>query len=189
MGPPLIKAFRKHSKLPFDVHLMIVEPEKYLQDFRDAGADIITVHAETSPHLHRTLDAIRQLGCKAGVSLNPSTPVSAVEEVLDMLDLILVMSVNPGFGGQSFIPSSIEKIRKLRTLINNRPIHLEVDGGVAPGNATMIREAGADVLVAGSAVFGAPDRALAIAQLKGTAPYEAANNASMSSSTVSGGGC
>jgi ribulose-phosphate 3-epimerase len=167
LGPPIIQALRKHSSLPFDVHLMIEKPERYLADFRDAGADVLTVHAETCPHLHRTLTEIRRLGCMAGVSLNPSTPVSVIENVLDELDLILVMSVNPGFGGQSFIPQSLEKIRKLRTMIGERPIHLEVDGGITPQNSETVRRAGANVLVAGSAVFKADDIPATIRALRG----------------------
>ncbi|WP_303673268.1 ribulose-phosphate 3-epimerase [Vampirovibrio chlorellavorus] len=167
LGPPIIKALRKHSALPFDVHLMIEQPDRYLADFRDAGADIITVHAEACPHLHRTLSEIRRLGCKAGVSLNPATPVSAIENVLDALDLVLVMSVNPGFGGQSFIPQSLKKLAQVKTLIADRPIFLEVDGGVSPKNAAEVRSAGANVIVAGSAVFKAEDMAATIQALKG----------------------
>lgn len=168
LGPPVIAAMRKYSKLPFDVHLMIEKPERYLKDFRDAGADILTVHQEACPHLHRTLSQIRELGCRAGVSLNPSTPVSTIADVLDQVDLLLVMSVNPGFGGQSFIPGSLEKLREARRLIGGRPIELEIDGGVTPANAVEIREAGANVLVAGSAVFQASEMAEAIAMLRGT---------------------
>lgn len=153
LGPPVIGSLRSHSRLPFDVHLMIEKPERYLAEFKNAGADIITVHVETCPHLHRTLTEIRRLGCKAGASLNPSTPVSMLENVLDELDLILVMSVNPGFGGQTFIPGSLEKLRQLREMIQDRPIWLEVDGGISPQNAAEVRQAGANVLVAGSAVF------------------------------------
>lgn len=153
LGPPIIEALRPHSNLPFDVHLMIEKPERYLADFRDAGADVLTVHAEACPHLHRTLTEIRRLGCKAGVSLNPSTPVNVLENVLDELDLVLVMSVNPGFGGQSFIPRSLEKIAQVRQLLGDRPVHIEVDGGISPKNADPVRAAGATVLVAGSAVF------------------------------------
>lgn len=153
LGPPIIEALRPHSNLPFDVHLMIEKPERYLADFRDAGADVLTVHAEACPHLHRTLTEIRRLGCKAGVSLNPSTPVNVLENVLDELDLVLVMSVNPGFGGQSFIPRSLEKIAQVRQLLGDRPVHIEVDGGISPKNAHLVRAAGATVLVAGSAVF------------------------------------
>lgn len=167
LGPPIIKALRPHSRLPFDVHLMIEQPDRYLADFKEAGADILTVHAEACPHLHRTLSEIRRLGCKAGVSLNPATPVRVLENVLDELDLILIMSVNPGFGGQRFIPRSLEKIAEARQLIGNRPIHLEVDGGVSPKNAEAVRNAGADVLVAGSAVFNAESMGEAIRALRG----------------------
>jgi ribulose-phosphate 3-epimerase len=167
LGPPIIKALRKHSTLPFDVHLMIEQPDRYLADFRDAGADVITVHAEACPHLHRTLSEIRRLGCKAGVSLNPATPVSAIENVLDALDLVLVMSVNPGFGGQTFIPQSLNKLAQVKALIAERPIFLEVDGGVSPKNAAEVRAAGANVIVAGSAVFKAEDMPATIQALKG----------------------
>ncbi|HEY9685825.1 MAG TPA: ribulose-phosphate 3-epimerase [Coleofasciculaceae cyanobacterium] len=167
LGPPIIQALRPHSSLPFDVHLMIEKPERYLADFRDAGADIITVHVETSPHLHRTLSEIRRLGCKAGVSLNPSTPVSTLENVLDDLDLILIMSVNPGFGGQSFIPQALQKLAQVKAMIGDRPIHLEVDGGISPQNAEQVRAAGANVLVAGSAVFKSKDIPGTISALKG----------------------
>jgi ribulose-phosphate 3-epimerase len=166
LGPPIIKALRKHTSLPFDVHLMIEKPDRYLDDFQKAGANIITVHAEACTHLHRTLKAIRELGCLAGVSLNPGTSVHAVEEVLDDLDLILVMSVNPGFGGQSFIPNTLGKLSKLRTMIQHRPIYLEVDGGVTPANAQEIIAAGANALVAGSAVFNAPNIPEAIQALR-----------------------
>ncbi|MGE0201586.1 MAG: ribulose-phosphate 3-epimerase [Candidatus Melainabacteria bacterium] len=174
LGPPVIKAIRKCTQLPFDVHLMIEQPERYLSDFRKAGADIITVHQETCPHLHRTLAEIRKLGCKAGVSLNPSTPVETLSEVLDSLDMILIMSVNPGFGGQSFIEASLDKIARTHQLLSERlgtghSVLIEVDGGVSPVNAASLRNAGANVLVAGSAVFGAPDIAQAIGELRGTA--------------------
>jgi ribulose-phosphate 3-epimerase len=167
IGPPVIKALRKCTSLPFDVHLMIEQPDRYLADFKDAGAEILTVHVEACTHLHRTLTAIRQLGCKAGVSLNPHTPVSAIEEVLDQLDLILVMSVNPGFGGQSFIPGTLSKLERIRQMIADRPIHLEVDGGITPTNAHQVIAAGANVLVAGSAVFNTPDVSAAISALRG----------------------
>lgn len=152
-GAPVIKAVRGTSKKIFDVHLMIAPVDPYLADFAAAGADIITVHAEAGPHLDRSLQAIRALGKKAGVSLNPSTPESVLEYVLDRLDLILLMSVNPGFGGQSFIPAVVEKIRRVKAMIGDRPIDIEVDGGVTPETAPLVAEAGANVLVAGSAVF------------------------------------
>jgi ribulose-phosphate 3-epimerase len=167
IGPVVLKSLKPWTEKPFDVHLMINPAQPYLKEFADAGADIITVHAEADRHLDRSLQMIRDLGCRAGVSLNPSTPEHVVDYVLDRLDLILVMSVNPGFGGQSFMPSQLEKIRKLRDLIGDRPIELEVDGGVKPGNAAEIIEAGADVLVAGSAVFEADDYAARIIALRG----------------------
>jgi ribulose-phosphate 3-epimerase len=152
-GPPIIKAVRGASKKIFDVHLMIAPADPYLAAFADAGADIITVHAEAGPHLDRSLQAIRALGKKAGVSLNPSTPESVIEYVLDRLDLILLMTVNPGFGGQAFIPAVVDKIRRIKKLIGNRKIDIEVDGGVTPETAPLVAAAGANVLVAGSAVF------------------------------------
>ena len=155
MGPPIIKALRPHTKKPFDVHLMIAPVDAYIADFVDAGADILTVHPEAGPHLHRSLQAIKGHGIKAGVALNPSTPVETLDYVMDMVDLILVMSVNPGFGGQAFIPSQLDKIAALRRMIDatGRDIILEVDGGVKPSNAAEIKAAGANALVAGSAVF------------------------------------
>ncbi len=152
-GAPVIKAVRGASKKIFDVHLMIAPVDPYLADFAAAGADIITVHAEAGPHLDRSLQAIRALGKKAGVSLNPSTPENVIEYVLDRLDLILLMSVNPGFGGQSFIPAVVDKIRRVKAMVGSRPIDIEVDGGVTPETAPLVAEAGANVLVAGSAVF------------------------------------
>jgi ribulose-phosphate 3-epimerase len=152
-GPPVIKAVRGASKKIFDVHLMIAPADAYLAAFADAGADIITVHAEAGPHLDRSLQAIRALGKKAGVSLNPSTPESVIEYVLDRLDLILLMTVNPGFGGQAFIPAVVDKIRRIKKMIGNRKIDIEVDGGVTPETAPLVAAAGANVLVAGSAVF------------------------------------
>ncbi len=158
IGPAVVKALRPHSAKVFDVHLMIDPVDCYLQDFADAGADIITVHAEAGCHLDRTLQVVRSLGKKAGVSLNPATPESAIEYVLDKIDMVLVMSVNPGFGGQSFLESQLEKIRRIKTMIGNRPIDIQVDGGVNPQTAILCREAGANVLVAGSAAFkGGPE--------------------------------
>jgi ribulose-phosphate 3-epimerase len=156
IGPVVIAALRTHSQKPFDVHLMIDPAQPYLAAFAEAGADIITVHAEADRHLDRSLQMIRGLGKRAGVSLNPATPASVIEHVLDRLDLILVMTVNPGFGGQSFIPSQLDKIRVIRAMIGARPIELEVDGGVNAMTAPAVIAAGADVLVAGSAVFAAP---------------------------------
>jgi len=159
IGPMVVKALRKHTAKTFDVHLMIEPVDPYIQAFIEAGSDIVTLHAEASKHLDRSLALIKSLGAKAGVSLNPATPESVLEYVLDKIDLILVMSVNPGFGGQSFIPSAIEKIKKISAMIGNRPIEIEVDGGVVPDNAKKLVEAGAHVLVAGSAVFRTPDYA------------------------------
>ncbi|HVZ05494.1 ribulose-phosphate 3-epimerase [Hyphomicrobium sp.] len=152
-GAPVIKSVRGASKKIFDVHLMIAPADPYLADFAAAGSDIITVHAEAGPHLDRSLQAIRALGKKAGVSLNPSTPEGVIEHILDRIDLVLLMTVNPGFGGQSFIPSVIEKVRRVKALIGARPIHIEVDGGITPETAPLVVKAGADILVAGSAVF------------------------------------
>jgi ribulose-phosphate 3-epimerase len=152
-GPGIIKAMRPHSKKIFDCHLMIAPADPYLAAFADAGADIITVHAEAGSHLDRSLQAIRGLGKKAGVSLNPSTPISVIEHVIDRLDLILIMTVNPGFGGQAFIPAMLTKIAQAKALAGARPIHIEVDGGVTPDTAAAIAKAGANVMVAGSAVF------------------------------------
>ncbi len=168
-GPALIKALRKHATMPFDVHLMIAPADPYLAAFADAGADLISLHPEAGAHLHRSLQTIRALGKKAGVVLNPATPISSVAHVLDLTDLILVMSVNPGFGGQSFIRSQLDKIAALRALIEDsgRDIALQVDGGVTAATAKDCIAAGADVLVAGTAVFGAPDYAAAIAGLRG----------------------
>jgi len=166
IGPPVIESIRKRTRLPLDVHLMIVEPERYIETFVRAGADLVTVHAEACPHLHRTLHQIREAGAKAGVALNPSTPPEAIEWVLDSLDLILVMSVNPGFGGQSFIPSALAKLRQIKTLVGNRPVEVSVDGGVNHDKAASLAQAGATTLVAGSAVFGSPDPAQAVKDLR-----------------------
>jgi ribulose-phosphate 3-epimerase len=153
LGPMVVKAVRAHTQKPLDVHLMIAPADPFIAAFADAGADIITVHAEAGPHLDRTLGFIRQLGKKAGVSLTPHTPESVLAYVLERLDLILVMTVNPGFGGQTFIPAMLEKITRVRAMIGSRPIQLEVDGGVMPDTAALCVRAGANVLVAGSAVF------------------------------------
>ncbi|MBX9749353.1 MAG: ribulose-phosphate 3-epimerase [Roseococcus sp.] len=170
-GPGLVKALRPHSKMPFDVHLMIAPADPYLAAFAEAGADIISLHPEAGPHLHRSLQTIRALGKKAGVVLNPATPVDSLAHVLDLTDLILVMSVNPGFGGQSFLSSQLTKITTLRRMIteSGRDIALQVDGGVTVKTAPDCIAAGADVLVAGTAVFGAPDYAAAITGLRGGA--------------------
>lgn len=158
IGPLVVEAARKSTTLPLDVHLMIVEPERYLADFAHAGADIILVHQEACPHLHRTVEQIKQLGKKAGVVLNPSTPLSTLEEILPAVDQVLIMSVNPGFGGQSFIESSVEKVRRLRRLLDNcgSQAVIEIDGGIDMKTAPRVVAAGATLLVAGSAVFRAP---------------------------------
>ena len=158
IGPLIVEAVRDSTTLPLDVHLMIVEPERYLNDFAQAGADIISVHQEACPHLHRTIQQIKQLGKQAGVVLNPSTPLSTLEEILDEVDLILLMSVNPGFGGQSFIETSLSKVQRLRRMLNERgsQAQLEIDGGIDARTAPQVVTAGATMLVAGSAVFRAP---------------------------------
>jgi ribulose-phosphate 3-epimerase len=171
IGPPVVKSLRTTTDLPLDCHLMVIEPERLIDAFAEAGADVITVHEEASPHLHRTLQHIRGLGKKAGVSLNPHTPEESVRYVLPSLDLILVMSVNPGFGGQEFIEAVLPKVARLRKMIDDAglDIVLEVDGGVKPGTAKRVVEAGADMLVAGSAIFGAVDYGRAIEALRGDA--------------------
>ena len=151
-GPPAVKAFRPHVKTVMDVHLMITPVDPYIQAYADAGADILTAHVEAGPHTHRTWQAIRGAGMKAGVALNPGTPAEAVEHLLDLTDLVCVMTVNPGFGGQKFIDMT-GKVKKLRQMIGDRPVHIEIDGGVDPNTAPLVAAAGADVLVAGSAVF------------------------------------
>jgi ribulose-phosphate 3-epimerase len=159
IGPAVVQALRPHTKKIFDVHLMISPCDPYLEAFAKAGSDIITVHVESGPHVHRSLQAIRALGKKAGVTLNPGTSIETIEPLIDLVDLILVMSVNPGFGGQAFIPFAVEKVARLRALCGMRPIDIEVDGGVTAETAPLIAQAGANVLVAGSAVFkgGKPD--------------------------------
>jgi ribulose-phosphate 3-epimerase len=175
MGFPILTAIRKRTKLPLDLHLMIVEPEKYLADFVAAGADMLTVHVEASPHLQRTLASIRELGVrkgvevKAGAALNPATPPHTIEYVLDDLDLVLVMSVNPGFGGQAFIPSTHRKIRDVRALLGDRPVDVSVDGGVRADLAKALADDGASTLVAGSAIFGAADPAAAVRAIRDAA--------------------
>ncbi|HWI40992.1 MAG TPA: ribulose-phosphate 3-epimerase [Verrucomicrobiae bacterium] len=168
IGPPVVKALRKVTDLTLDVHLMIVEPERYVADFAAAGADLIVVHAEASTHLHRTVQLIRSLGKKAGVALNPATSLHALDYVLEELDLVLLMTVNPGFGGQSFIDACLPKIRALRGILDKRGLEteLQVDGGVKTSNIDIISHAGADVFVAGSAVFEGGDYAATIAELK-----------------------
>jgi ribulose-phosphate 3-epimerase len=166
IGPPVIESIRKRTRLPLDVHLMIEEPERWVETYVRSGADYVTVHVEASVHLDRTLTLIREAGARAGAALNPSTPPEALQYVLDDLDLVLVMSVNPGFGGQSFIPSAYEKIRRLRTILADRPVLVSVDGGVKADNAGALAQAGAGVLVAGSAIFGAPDPGAALVALR-----------------------
>ena len=165
-GPAIVKAIRPYTKLPFDVHLMVSDPDSLIACFANAGADIITVHAEACPHLDKTLTEIRRLGCKAGVSLNPSTPEDVLEYVLDKVDQILVMSVNPGFGGQKFISAQLEKITRIKKMIDTRNIMIEVDGGINALSAAEAVAAGADILVAGTAVFEGGDYAGNIAALR-----------------------
>ena len=171
IGPLVVSAVRKVTKLPVDAHLMIVEPERYVEAFAKAGADLISVHAEVSPHLHRTLQAIRAAGARPAVALNPSTPLSAVEWVIADCEMVLVMTVNPGFGGQQYIEACTEKIRALRALADarNPALEIEVDGGVKPDTAATVAAAGANVLVAGTAVFGAKDYREAVAALRARA--------------------
>jgi ribulose-phosphate 3-epimerase len=163
MGPDIVKALRPHTRLPFDVHLMVAPVDSWLEAYRNAGADVLTVHPESGPHLHRTLGRIRQLGAKAGVVFNPSTPLSILEEVVDLVDLVLIMSVNPGFGGQGFIPSALDKIARARTILDRAgsSATLQVDGGVTAANAGACVAAGADALVAGTAVFKGGEAAYA----------------------------
>ena len=167
-GPPVIARLKPHCALPFDVHLMIAPVDAYVAAFVEAGADRISVHPEAGPHLHRTLQLIRSLGCAPGVVLNPATPIEAVLPVLDMVDTVMMMTVNPGFGGQPFLESQLPRIAAMRAAIraSGRPIHLQVDGGITAKTAPKVIAAGADVLVAGTAVFGAPDYAAAIATLR-----------------------
>jgi len=169
-GFPVLQAIAKYAQKPLDVHLMIVDPDRYLADFKKAGAAVITVHYEACTHLHRTIQAIKNLGCKAGVAINPHTPVSVLEDILPDLDLVLVMSVNPGFGGQSFIEQTYQKLHKLKQLANaaNPNLLIEVDGGVGPGNIAKLVNAGASVLVAGNAVFAADSPEEMIKNLKNT---------------------
>jgi ribulose-phosphate 3-epimerase len=168
LGPVVVEAVRRATTLPLDVHLMIVEPERYVEAFIHAGANLVSVHAEVSPHLHRTLEQIRHAGAKASVVLNPSTPLADVEEVLDQVNMVLLMSVNPGFGGQAFIPRTLDRIRRLRAMIDSRrlQVDIEVDGGIHPKTAGEVVKAGADILVAGSAIFGSKDYREAIQALR-----------------------
>ena len=165
-GPMLVESLQNHTSLPLDCHLMVNRPEDWIEPFARAGADVITVHAEATVHLDRLIHRIREAGCRAGVSLNPGTSLGAVEEVLDLVDLVLIMSVNPGFGGQKFIPSTLDKVERLAKIRGNREFLIEIDGGVSAANAQAVRDAGVDVIVAGSAVFGAKDRAKAIQDIK-----------------------
>ncbi|WP_420149568.1 ribulose-phosphate 3-epimerase [Spirosoma sp.] len=167
-GFPILEAVRRHCQKPLDVHLMIEQPDRYLDDFAKGGAEVIHVHYEACTHLHRTLSRIRELGCQAGVALNPHTPITGLEDVLEQIDVVLIMSVNPGFGGQSFIPRTLPKIKRLKQLLiaNRSSARIEVDGGVGLNNASALLDAGADTLVAGSSVFGAHDPLEAIRQLK-----------------------
>lgn len=165
-GPGVVKTLRRYSKLPFDVHLMVKNPDEMIPWFANAGADIITVHAETCPHLDKTLQTIREYGIKAGVSLNPATPETVLEYVLDKVDLVLVMCVNPGFGGQSFIENQLEKISRLKSMLDGREVEIEVDGGINAMTASECIAAGADILVAGTAVFAGGDYAKNIATLR-----------------------
>lgn len=170
-GPSVVKAVRKYSALPFDAHLMISDPDRYAPQFRDAGADSITVHAEACTHLHRTIQVVRATGARVGVSLNPHTPLDVLEYVLDDLDLVLLMTVNPGFGGQSYLPAVTRKIASLAEMVRRRgvKVDIQVDGGVASATVAQAAAAGAHVFVAGSAIFGEPDRAQAIAHLRAKA--------------------
>ncbi|MGP3777755.1 ribulose-phosphate 3-epimerase [Halanaerobium saccharolyticum] len=170
-GPGLISAIRKHSQLSFDTHLMISKPERYIKEFAEAGSDILTVHLEATDHIHRVIQLIKEQGIKAGVSLNPATPVESLEFILPELDQVLIMSVNPGFGGQSYIPQMTAKIAKLKRMIveNNYQCKIEVDGGIKNHNLQEIVKAGADIIVAGSAIFGSADPAQALAEMRSTA--------------------
>lgn len=171
VGPFIVEWVRRVTRLPIDTHLMIEDPDKYIGAFAQAGANMISVHPEATYHLHRTLNYIRQAGCQAGVVLNPATPLTAIEEMLGEVDYVLVMSVNPGFGGQKFITSALDKLRRLRRLIqaHRAPVRIEIDGGVVVENAAEVVAAGAEILVAGSAIFGKPDPAAAVRELRAAA--------------------
>ena len=168
LGPPIIKSLKGKTTMPFDVHLMIENPDKYIRDFIDAGADIITVHSEACIHLHRTIQNIKALGAKAAVSLNPATSLTDIEYVLEDLDMVLIMTVNPGFGGQSFIPNMLTKIKKLKKMIDekNLNVDVQVDGGIGPNNIHLVTEAGANIIVAGSAIFNSKDIKATVAQMR-----------------------
>jgi ribulose-phosphate 3-epimerase len=172
IGPLVVKALRRITDRPLDVHLMIENPDRYLEEFAAAGADWITVHVETGYHLHRTVGRIRELGKKCGVVLNPATPLSSLKWVLEEVDLVMLMSVNPGFGGQSFIPSALEKIKQLKEMIDAHglPVGIEVDGGITPANIGAVAAAGANIFVAGSAIFGQPDYRQVISKMKAALP-------------------
>lgn len=166
MGPLVVAAARRVTTAPLDVHLMITDPDQYLETFIEAGASTLTVHVEATVHLHRTLTRIRQLGARAGVAINPATPLGTIDEVHDLLDQIILMSVNPGFGGQSFIPRTLDRLADLRTRLAGRPVDIEIDGGVDTGNAAALVRAGATILVAGASIFGTPDPAAATLALR-----------------------
>lgn len=168
IGPFIVEALKRATKLPLDVHLMIEEPERYIEDFAKSGSYIITVHAEATTHLHRTVQSIKEFGCRAGVSINPATPVSVLENIIDDVDLVLIMSVNPGFSGQSFIPGARGKIEAVRSMIDSRglKVEVEVDGGIKVGNIREVAASGADVFVSGSGVFGTEDYAATIAAMR-----------------------
>jgi len=168
IGLPVVKAISRATQLPIDAHLMIVEPGRYAEQFVKAGARMVSVHIEADPHAHRTLSAIRSAGALAGIAFNPATPLSALEEALKFADYALLMSVNPGFGGQEFIPNSLEKVRRLRKMIDERglPTRIEIDGGIDVDNIAEVTGAGAEIVVAGSAIFGAPDPAVAVRELR-----------------------
>ncbi len=167
IGLPVVRSLRKATKITIDCHLMIVEPGSYATEFVDAGADMVSVHIEADPHIHRTLTAIKDKGAKAGIAINPATPLSALEEALPFADFVLIMSVNPGFGGQSFISTSLDKVRRLRRMIDDRglKVQIEIDGGIDASNITDVADAGADIIVAGSAIFGKDDPAAAAREL------------------------
>jgi ribulose-phosphate 3-epimerase len=168
VGLPVVKAISRATRLPIDAHLMIVEPGRYAEQFVDAGAQMVSVHIEADPHLHRTLTAIRAAGARAGIAINPATALSALDEALKFADYVLLMSVNPGFGGQEFIPASLDKVRRLRKMIDERglKIRIEIDGGIDSDNIAEVVGAGAEIIVSGSAIFGAPDAAVALRQLR-----------------------
>jgi len=167
IGPLVVEAARRSTNLPLDAHLMIIEPENYLENFAQAGANLISIHVEATPHLHRLLTRIRELGCQPGIAINPATPLSALEEALEFADYVLIMSVNPGFGGQTFISSALTKVRKLAQMIRDRrlPVRIEIDGGISMKNLPEVMASGAEMIVAGSAIFGAPDPAAMVRQM------------------------